>query len=661
MNTRFPRLFREKFTAQVFLAFTLFICALSLAFILVFLHYQNKSLVAGLEKSGRLMTEILAYESRIGIFSENKTLLEKPVDGILRNPTVLGVSAYNLNGALIFRKMQQDLPKQILSDYTHMPAVSDLYISQATAKDIRFAHLQQVMAVWAPVMSGTGIELDTTLAMEAASPTNTNYPLGYVRIVLDKGHLNTQLTVLLRNTVLMGGVFLLVGALFTLLLASQISRPLKLLTTGVKRYGEEGVCENLPIEKKNEIGNLARSFQKMVDALAKREAEKKKIEQQLWQSQKLEAIGTLAGGIAHDFNNILGIISGYTELALMELPADSRVQNSLSEVFKASGRARDLVHQILTFSRQGEKERRPLQIGSIVKEVLKMLRATMPASVDIKSHIEKNIPAVIADPVQIHQVLMNLCTNAGHAMREQGGLLEVSLTQQEIDLQTAKILSVSNPGRYQKLTIRDTGHGMSQDVIDRIFDPFYTTKGHGQGTGLGLSVVHGVVKNHQGAIKVTSDPGKGTEFEIYFPSKESAKDIAKPALLPLPTGPERILLIDDELTLLSMASDMLESLGYTVSSRSSSVEALAAFRDHPDAFDLVITDMTMPKMTGAELARQILKLRPNMPIILCTGFSETIQEEAAKSIGIREFVMKPILRRTIAQIIRRVMDEPLDR
>ncbi|MBW2370066.1 MAG: response regulator [Deltaproteobacteria bacterium] len=507
-------------------------------------------------------------------------------------------------------------------------------------------------------MSGTGIEVAAPLLMEAVPQKSPNYLLGHVRIIFDKRHLNTQRNVLLRNTVLLGGAFLLIGALFSFLLAAQISRPLKWLTEGVKRYGEKGVCENLPVETKNEIGNLARSFQKMVDALAKREAEKKKIEQQLRQTQKLEAIGTLSGGIAHDFNNILGIISGYTELALVDVPEGSDAQQCLSEVFKASGRAQGLVHQILTFSRQGEKENRPLQIGSIVKEVLKMLRATMPATIDIKSYIDKSLPAIIADPAQIHQVMMNLCTNAGHAMREQGGLLEVGLTQQQVDTRTAGALSVPNPGLYQKLTIRDTGHGMSQDVINRIFDPFFTTKGHEQGTGLGLSVVHGVVKNHEGAIKVTSEPGKGTVFEVYFPSMEFQKDDSETVLPPLSTGTERILLVDDELALVNMGTAMLESLGYTVSSRSSSVEALAAFRDHPDAFDLVITDMTMPKMTGAELAREILKICPDIPIILCTGFSETIQEETAKSIGIREFVMKPILRREIAQIIRRVLPEP---
>ena len=474
-------------------------------------------------------------------------------------------------------------------------------------------------------------------------------------MAIDKAELKYRYTAVLLKTTLIGLVFLCVGAFLTYVLASQIIRPLKLLTEGVKRFGEGGACGKLPSTSKNEIGKLAKAFKQMAGALVKREAEKKELEQHLWQTQKMEAIGTLAGGIAHDFNNILGIIGGYAELALIEAVEGTRGEKCLKEVMRACGRARDLVQQILTFSRQGGKERKPLQLSLTVKEVMKMLRATLPTTIAIRYDVSKNLPAVLADPIQIHQVVMNLCTNAFHAMQEKGGTLEVDLSEAVIDREHG-ISRVDLPsGKYQKLTIKDTGHGMSPEVMERMFDPFFTTKGLGKGTGLGLSVVHGIINNHEGAITVSSKVGEGTVFEVYFPSlEEVARDFDVSFVEP-PTGTERILLVDDEEAIVSMGRQMLETLGYQVSARTSSVEALAAFRAQPDKFDLVITDMTMPTYTGVDLAREMLAIRQDIPIILCTGFSENIQEDKAKEIGIREFVMKPVARHEIAQIIRKVL------
>jgi two-component system cell cycle sensor histidine kinase/response regulator CckA len=287
-----------------------------------------------------------------------------------------------------------------------------------------------------------------------------------------------------------------------------------------------------------------------------------------------------------------------------------------------------------------------------------MLRATLPSTIEVKYMIPRKLPAVVADPIQIHQVVMNLCANAAHAMREKGGILQVSLEEVTVDESMTMRDPDLMPGRYQRLKVSDTGHGMSPEVVERIFDPFFSTKGPGEGTGLGLSVVHGIVKKHGGGIDVKSTPGEGTTFEIFFPSLEEMATEPDQEAEVLPTGNERILLVDDETSMAEMERDMLESLGYRVTARTSSVEALKAFRARPDQFDLVVTDMTMPLMTGAEFSRKILALRPDMPIILCTGFSERIQEETAKSIGVREFVMKPIILRDIAHIIRRALALP---
>ena len=387
------------------------------------------------------------------------------------------------------------------------------------------------------------------------------------------------------------------------------------------------------------------------------EEEKKKIETQLQQSQKMEAIGTLAGGIAHDFNNILSLIMGYTELAIGTLPEDSRARANMNKLLKAGERAKDLVKQILTFSRHTEQEQKPVLIHPIIKEALKLLRSTLPTTIEIRQNISSD-NMVLADPTQIHQVIMNLCTNAYHALNEKGGVLEVSLTDIELDSEfTAKHLN-TYPGPYLRLTVSDTGHGIEKEVIDRIFEPYYTTTEKSGGTGMGLAVVHGIVKSHGGIITVYSKPGKGSTFNVFFPRIEhvEAAEETEIRLGRIPTGKEYILLIDDEPAIVDIAKGMLEHLGYKVEARTSPIEALAAFKVLSGKFDLIISDMTMPKMTGDELARELMAIRPDIPIILCTGFSEHITEEKAKAIGIRKFVMKPFIMREMAEAIRQVLD-----
>jgi PAS domain S-box-containing protein len=391
----------------------------------------------------------------------------------------------------------------------------------------------------------------------------------------------------------------------------------------------------------------------------KMEAERKGLEERLRRAEKMEAIGTLAGGIAHDFNNILSAIMGYTEMAIQGLDENSPLRRYLDQVFKAAERARDLVKQILAFSRQSEEKPRPLRISPIIKEVLKLLRASVPSTIKIRQNIHEDRDTVFADPAQIHQVLMNLCTNAAHAMQGRQGELNVSLVPVNIEPPDNLIIHHDlSPGKHLRLTVSDTGAGIDNEVMDRIFDPFFTTKKPGEGTGLGLSVVYGIVKSYGGAISVQSEVGKGTEFNVYLPllteveAKQEAKDKT-----PIPGGKERILFVDDEAALVQLAAGTLSGLGYEVVGRTSSLEALELFRTRPDWFDLVITDMTMPNMAGSELAQRFMRLRPDIPVILCTGFSEAMTQEKAKAIGVREFIMKPIVQRQIAEAIRRVLGD----
>ena len=390
----------------------------------------------------------------------------------------------------------------------------------------------------------------------------------------------------------------------------------------------------------------------------KREEEKRtELEIHLRQAQKMEAIGTLAGGIAHDFNNILTPILGYSEIVAERLPEGSEERKMVQVIHTAGKRATELVQQILTFSRQSEQLQQPLQIHLIVKEALKLLRASIPTTITIHQNV-LDCGLVMADPTQIHQIIMNLCTNAYHTMRETGGELNVSM--EVVELTTLDYLDDLDlqPGPHVKLSVRDTGCGMSKEVVERIFEPYFTTKKQGEGTGLGLSMVHGIVKSHHGHITVYSEPGKGTEFHVYLPQVQGHDEgLDVEAGREIPQGSGTILVVDDEAIIGEMLRRMLSDLGYDVLVCSSSTEALKVFTQERERIALVLTDMNMPAMNGAELTRRIKMLSPEMPVVLCTGFSEIIDEKKAKSSGIDGFIMKPATRRQLAQTIHDVLEK----
>ncbi|OPY83380.1 MAG: Wide host range VirA protein [Syntrophorhabdus sp. PtaU1.Bin153] len=382
----------------------------------------------------------------------------------------------------------------------------------------------------------------------------------------------------------------------------------------------------------------------------------KRLETQLLQAQKLEAIGTLAGGIAHDFNNILTGIVGFAEMVKEDTTPDTPNYHRLGLVLKGAYRGRDLVRQILTFSRQTDHEQKPVALGDIVGEGLKLLRPILPTTVEIRSKNATDDDTVLADPAQIHQVLMNLCTNSAHAMKKKGGLLEIGITRERFKKDDRLPSPDMKQGDYVMLKVRDTGCGMKPEILERIFDPFFTTKAQGEGTGLGLSVVHGIVKSHAGALKVESEPGKGSVFSIYLPKIERQTRTAADETLPLKGGKECILFVDDEDLLVELNHERLTRLGYEVVATTSSIEALELFGREPRKFHLVITDYTMPHMTGVAFAKELLKVRKDIPIILCTGHNDSISADKAKKLGIREFLLKPISQQDTAAAIRRVLD-----
>ncbi len=433
------------------------------------------------------------------------------------------------------------------------------------------------------------------------------------------------------------------------------------------------IREHKSVTEEIEHSHLAKIFQVTLSPLldengeltgfvhvAKDISEKKKIEAHLRQIQIMEALGTLAGGIAHDLNNILFPIFGYTEMTLESMPEGSTGRRNLEQVIRAAERAKSMVEQILTFSRQsheGGKELIPWKLQPVIKETLKLLRGSLPATIEIRKHIDEKCGYVLSDPTQIHQILMNLCANAYHAMREKGGILEVSLNEVSVEGDNAELPPCVPLGSYLKLSVSDTGYGIDKATMGKIFEPYFTTKKSGEGTGLGLSVIKEIVKNHNGHITVRSEPGQGSVFDVWLPLADAKTAQPKlPPPVPLHKGHERILLVDDEEVITRMLEQILEHLGYKVTAQTSSLKTLEIFRRSPESFDLVITDMTMPSMTGSDLAKELISIRPDIPILIATGFSETLTPEKIASAGIKGYIRKPVSVAEMAKTIRKVLD-----
>jgi signal transduction histidine kinase/ActR/RegA family two-component response regulator len=409
-------------------------------------------------------------------------------------------------------------------------------------------------------------------------------------------------------------------------------------------------------ERTLQLSNANLDLKKEIEIRQKFEKERAELEKQLFQLQKMETIGTLAGGIAHDFNNILTPILGYTDMACEELPEESTLRFDIEQINKAALRGKNLVQQILTFSREVGVERKPMQLQPIVAETLSLLKASIPPNVVIKQQLNPEIGTVLADPTQIHQIVMNLCTNAHHAMMKAGGILEVKLDAVKVDQKFAEKIPNLKKGEYIRLTISDTGYGMDINTQQRIFEPFFTRKAVGSGSGLGLSVVHGIINNYGGAILVDSNPGEGSTFTVYLPKYgtdhvESSKADKKPI-----GGDEQILFVDNEPEIIFMGKKMLENLGYKVTIKSDGISALEEFTNDPNRYSLLVTDQNMPKITGTELASRMKKIRPGLKVIIITGYADNLSEEALTQIGISEVILKPMRLDDFSKTIRTVLD-----
>ena len=411
--------------------------------------------------------------------------------------------------------------------------------------------------------------------------------------------------------------------------------------------------DDLDLRVRERTDELQQAYQKLVEETE----DNQRLEAQLRQSQKMEAIGTLAGGIAHDFNNILAAIIGFSEMVEEDLPPGDPSIPHVQRVLNAASRGRELVQQILAFSRKTEHARHPVSISFVAKETVQFLRATIPTTIEIILDNTATADTILATPVEVQQVLMNLATNAALSMQDKGGILHVSIADMDVEPDASVLESDIVPGEYVQLAVRDTGTGIAPDVMKRIFEPFFTTREAGQGTGMGLAVVYGIVKSLHGSIMVESEPGVGSTFQVLLPKVTTDKRTEAPLLERSLTGKERVLFIDDEEFLVEWGQALLERMGYEVTAMNDSTEAFETFSSDPSRFDLVITDQTMPGITGLNLARELLKIRPDIPVILCTGHSESVTLDKLKEAGVREFLMKPLAKKDLAEVIRRVLDK----
>ncbi|MGD9975713.1 MAG: PAS domain S-box protein, partial [Desulfatirhabdiaceae bacterium] len=438
----------------------------------------------------------------------------------------------------------------------------------------------------------------------------------------------------------------------------------------VQGLQEHGIYENLEAQFRSKDGRLISALMSArvillknvphIISITRDITELKLMQAQLQQAQKMESIGALAGGVAHDLNNILFPISGLSEMLLDEIPPDNPAHKSIEQIYKSAQRGSELVKQILAFSRKSTPQKMPIRIQSVLKEALKLARSSIPMNIEIISNIKPDCGMVLADPTHVHQISMNLITNAYHAIEAKGGTIDIELKETVFEKDDLHDI-LKKPGKYACITVSDTGTGIDKSLIDKIFDPYFTTKEQGKGTGLGLSVVHGIVKQHGGDIKVYSEVGKGTTFNVYLPLLENAKNIKTASVTrKYPTGSESILLVDDEEPIIRMEQMMLERLGYKVTTRTSSPDALDAFRSDPSKYDLVISDRGMPKMTGEQLARELISIRPEIPVILCTGFSDENDERRARDLGVKGFLKKPVAFSDLAEMVREVLDEAKD-
>lgn len=647
---------REKFSIKVFVIFTLFIFIISASFTVFFISLQSGSLRDTLIRKGNLLTQTLAHNTRIGVFSESENLLKDPVEGVFAQEEVLKVSIYNLEGRLLAEKKSVGHRAPRI-DYQ---SAGDEY--RKVLDRLRESHASfyqengPTITFWSPVLAGKGLETEESLYFGNGSSGKKEWMIGFVGIVMDKELLNRQVNDLLMKSVFLGIIFMVIGSGVTFLVVKGITRPLNRLTDSVKALGMGGTVQKVPVETSDEVGKLAQSFNTMAESLKKREEEKELLEEQLRHAQKMEAIGTLAGGIAHDFNNILTTIVGYGHLLQLQMAESEGLKYYVHQILVSAERAANLTQSLLAFSRKQLIRLRPVNLNHVITNVEKLLARLIREDIEIKLNLTSEPLTLMADPGQIDQALMNLVTNARDAMSG-GGIITIATESLTVDREFSKGRNRLQPGRYGVLKVIDTGCGMDEQTRGRIFDPFFTTKEVGKGTGLGLSMIYGIVKQHDGFIDVASEPGKGTTFEILLPLSDVEVEAKVERSQDLPVGgTETILIAEDDRNVRKLAKEVLERSGYTVIEAYNGDDAVRRFEESENTIDLVLLDVVMPKMNGKEVWDYIRAKKPDSKAIFISGYTYDIIHQKGIVKDEINFVSKPISPDALLRNVREVLD-----
>ena len=611
----------ESFSTRIFLLFNVFIIIISVSFTAFFFQQQRKSLKQGLTNEGVLLAKLLAYNSRLGVYVENGELLTDAVDGILRHKKVLFVSIHTLAGKPLTEQGQKPSAKQGKAAATDWQAAAERLGKNPAPLVVEGADTFEFLA---PVVSSPAYASEEALIVDDSPFKPKERVIGFVRLILDKKSLDEQLQTLLLTSILLVLVFLVAGSIITYLLVKGITQPLNRLTTRVKALGTGGSFSKIPVETWDEIGNLAIAFNTMSESLQKRESEKQQLEEQLRHSQKMEAVGTLAGGVAHDFNNLLTAIIGFGNLLQMTLEEDTPPMTYTKQILLASDRAAVLTKRLLTFSRHQIINPSPMDINIIIRNLENILVRVISEEVEFKVELTEKKLTIMTDAGLIDQIIINLATNARDAMPN-GGTLSIRTDIDVPDLESLQATEGGKPGQHALITVTDTGFGMDEKTRERIFDPFFTTKEVGKGTGLGLSMVYGLVKQHNGFIRVESTPGRGTTFQIYLPLIESQADEKNPGTLSFPMGNnETVLVAEDDRLVMGLAREILGKHGYRIVEAADGEEAVARFTEHADRIEMVLLDVIMPKKNGKEVFEEIKKLKPNIKTLFMSGYTNDI-------------------------------------
>ncbi len=641
---RYLKKIKESFAAKIFTVFAVLIIVVSTVFATFFIHHQRKSLTEAMISEGHLLARMLAYNSRLGVFSENEILLRDPLEGIIQHEGVLLAEVYTADGKLL-KEVDRDSSAMSQRPPSLSPQAQKVIFATVTKTNTSlFQEGSDHFEFWAPVISTSQSAFggDESLYFESKPAQPSELTIGFVRVAIDRTLFTSRLHSLILKSALIAFGFLLVGSAILYLVVQKIIEPFSRLTEGVKAQGSEGKLSKLAVESQDEIGRLAMAFNTMVESLAKRELEKQLLEEQLRHAQKMDAIGTLAGGIAHDFNNFLTAIIGYANLLQLNLPQPGESRGYADQIRAAAERAANLTQRLLAFGRKQAVHPRPFNLNEQIITLGKLLTTLIGEDVEFCIELQKGNLLIMADPGQIDQILINLATNARDAM-PRGGKLTITTNTTELDDEAAKQHENVSAGSYARLTVTDTGIGLDENIRERIFDPFFTTKEVGKGTGLGLSMVYGIVKQHQGYIEVESAPDKGASFSIYIPLIETMLEpVKRPAPL-MPKGNfETVLVAEDDFIVRAYTREVLEKHNYHVIEAADGIEAVARFVDNKDLISVVLLDVIMPKMNGKEVFEEINVIRPGIKTLFTSGYTYDIINRKGVHDKDINFVAKPV-------------------